>query len=279
VRDFYDEFIREPVVWYAHAPIAKAYALERWAPTANETLPGRLLWIVLPIGLVALFTRQSKSVAAPAAGSDTSPILRPALIALVIGGVVLLPALYTFRALWVRFYSVPSAPAFILLALLGVDAVRRRFPSAGAALFLGVAALAVGSLPELRGAKEHLIDVPFLADINRSLADLPYRPAVVLFKYVPKTTDENGKDVYHADVFEEPVYNVDSASPDDAEIVRANDLGDERNREIFAYYAAREPQRFFYSYDRSRPGSLTPLGWARDLARRSPNGETRIPNQ
>jgi 4-amino-4-deoxy-L-arabinose transferase-like glycosyltransferase len=260
VRDFYDEFIREPVVWYARAPIAKAYATERWAPTANESLPGRLMWVLLPLGVVGLCRKWN--------GADVTQGRDPraALVAVVVGGVVLLPALYTFRALWVRFYTVPSAPAFILLALLGVEAVRRRFPAVGAALFLAVATLAIGALPELRAAKEKLIDVRSLLNINQSLASLPHTPAVVLFKYVPKTIDESGRDVYHSDVFQEPVYNVDSASPDDAEIVRANDLGD-RNREIFEYYAGREPQRFFYSYDRSRLGSLTPLGWAKDLAR------------
>ncbi len=69
-----------------------------------------------------------------------------------------------------------------------------------------------------------------------------------------------------SDVHEEPVYNIDAAWPDDAPIVRAQDLR-ERNPEIFRYYAQHGPPRYFYCYDRTTM-TLTPMGWAADLATR-----------
>jgi hypothetical protein len=141
VRDFYDEFIREPLVWYGRVgdtgrrPIVYAYAVERLQPTAEAALPGRLMWVLLPVGLVGLAWRGRTRGASPAAKSDPGELTgrRALLVALVVGGVLLLPALYTFRALWVRFYAIPSAPGFILLALVGLEAVRRRFPAVAAA--------------------------------------------------------------------------------------------------------------------------------------------------
>jgi hypothetical protein len=109
-------------------------------------------------------------------------------------------------------------------------------------------------LPELRGTRDHFASAPILLDIDDRLADLDHTPAVVLFRY------DSGK----TDLHEEPVFNIDSASPDEAAVVRAHDRGPENHR-IFEYYANREPRRYFYLYDRAR-AELTPLGWAKDLA-------------
>jgi hypothetical protein len=64
---------------------------------------------------------------------------------------------------------------------------------------------------------------------------------------------------------EEPVYNTDAAWPDDATVIRAHDLGERRNREIYRYYAQRQPDRAFYRYDRA-DDSIRFLGFARDLS-------------
>ncbi|MDB5301841.1 MAG: hypothetical protein JWO87_3504, partial [Phycisphaerales bacterium] len=66
--------------------------------------------------------------------------------------------------------------------------------------------------------------------------------------------------------FEEPVYNTDVAWPDDAPVIRAHDLGDARNREIYAYYARTQPECMFYRFDPQATPSLKELGRARDLA-------------
>ncbi len=48
---------------------------------------------------------------------------------------------------------------------------------------------------------------------------------------------------------DDPVYNDTVAWPDDAKIIRARDLGPEKDRDIFRYYAQRQPARVFYIYD------------------------------
>ncbi|MDB5333383.1 MAG: hypothetical protein JWP03_4534 [Phycisphaerales bacterium] len=102
-------------------------------------------------------------------------------------------------------------------------------------------------------------DEPFVSKLLRtlrySLDTNVTTPAVVLFVYYPGGL-----------FFEEPVYNTSTAWPDDAPIIRAHDLGDARNREIFAYYARTQPDRMFYRFDPAATPSLTELGRARDLA-------------
>jgi hypothetical protein len=82
-------------------------------------------------------------------------------------------------------------------------------------------------------------------------------PAVVLFGPPP-------------DLWTEMVYNVDVASPDDAPIIHAKDLGP-RNVEIIEYYGQRQPDRTFYVFDWRR-GSLLRLGEAGTLRDRLRSG-------
>jgi len=49
-----------------------------------------------------------------------------------------------------------------------------------------------------------------------------------------------------------PVYNTDSAWPDDARIIYANDLGPERNADLVRYYAQRDPGRKIILFDRTQ---------------------------
>jgi hypothetical protein len=79
------------------------------------------------------------------------------------------------------------------------------------------------------------------------------------------TEDEHD---YRLSVHAEPVYNVDVAWPDDARVIRAHDLGPERDRALFAYYARVSPDRAVYVYDRAKgfgPDALTYLGTAKEL--------------
>ena len=93
---------------------------------------------------------------------------------------------------------------------------------------------------------------------DAKLADLGHTPAVVLFKYESGKTPIN---MLHI----EPVYNLETANPDDSPVIRAHDLG-QRNAEIYRYYAMQNPPRFFYRYDLST-GDLVELGDARNLAK------------
>jgi hypothetical protein len=147
-----------------------------------------------------------------------------------------------------------------------VAAIARRWQRTGAAVTLAVAALAVASLPEVRRQPDRFMSAPYLADINQKLADLQNTPAVVLFKY------ESGR----TDLHEEPVYNLDAARIDDAPVIRAQDLGDSENHRLYAYYAALPTPRFVYRYSRTT-GELTPLGWAKDLAKSPPPPAPSVP--
>ena len=47
------------------------------------------------------------------------------------------------------------------------------------------------------------------------------------------------------------MYNVETLWPDDAAIIRAHDLGPEKNLMLLRYYAQRQPERNVYFFDRA----------------------------
>src|SRR4051794_14970479 len=57
---------------------------------------------------------------------------------------------------------------------------------------------------------------------------------------------------------------ADVTYPDDAELIRAHDLGDARNVELFNYYAKRRPDLSVYRYDRG-DDSIRYLGSIHEL--------------
>jgi hypothetical protein len=227
VRDYYRVFLGPVLQTHGTHGFFKTWIGERWKPDIDVSLPGSLLLILIPVGLLT--------------------VRRPAVAALV-GGAVLIPLAFTFYPTYLNHYGLVTAPAYILLVLLAFDELRKRFPMATAALALAIATLAIGTFPEIRRQRDHFMDAIYLADINLKLANLPHTPAVVLFQYVP------GK----SDIHEEPVFNIDTPWPDDAEVIRAQDLGPENHR-IFEYYA----NRYFYRYNRST-GELSDVGWGKD---------------
>ena len=236
VRDYYRQFMCDDLRDFGSRGFLRTWIGSRWREAADVSLPAHALLLLLPVGLLGLRRRRA--------------------IAALLAGAILLPFAYTFWPAYLKHYGLVLAPAYLLTVLLGAAVVRRQFPAAaGAPLALALAALAIAGLPELRGARDSFPSAPILLDVNDKLAHLDHTPAVVLFHYEPGKTD----------VHEEPVFNIDSASPDDATVIRAHDLGPENNRRLFMYYAAREPQRYVYRYDRTH-AELLPLGWAKDLA-------------
>jgi hypothetical protein len=92
------------------------------------------------------------------------------------------------------------------------------------------------------------------------------KPALVMFTY------RKGNNMH-----EEPVYNIDVANIDDAPIVRAHDLGPERDRALIEYYAKKQPQRHVYRFDRGT-GVLEYYGTAGALAKQfAAGGATTAP--
>ena len=102
------------------------------------------------------------------------------------------------------------------------------------------------------------------------LAQLPKQPVVVMFRYDPDAQGNPHDLTFH----NEPTYNDDVAWPDDAPIIRTRDLGPRENAQLFAYYAAHQPDRIFYLYDRAAGlygrNPLHRLGSATQLAAEDP---------
>jgi hypothetical protein len=205
-------------------------------------LPNPLLIALLPVGLLGLCHRRWVATFA----------LPPFL---------LVYANYTF---FFPHYAVAMAPAVILLALAARSVLRETWPAAAGAInvtaTLLLIALALTALPELnRSRRDQWFDAPLLRQVDRDLAAIDKRPALVLFTFDPERP-----------LHEEPVYNTATAWPDDAPVIRAHDLGDARNADLIRYYAARWPGLAIYRYleaDAAAGKALRYLGAARELAR------------
>jgi len=125
-----------------------------------------------------------------------------------------------------------------------------------------VAGLVLGAYPQLRAnpPADEWAFWPLLRLIDARLEELGHKPAVVLFRF----DAENGNP--HI----EPVYNTDVAWPDDAQVIRAHDLGAERNQKLFEYYARQKEDRAVYLFDVSPAKVQDPpqyLGTVRELAK------------
>jgi hypothetical protein len=231
---------------------AKARLIDRTTklfagPPAEEQEPGRLVYgalpspllvVLLPVGLVAMLGRRRWMLLVP---------------------VGLFLAIYANYSYFFPHYTVAVLPAVILLVLGAPVAIARTWPmlAGPAALVIGlvVAAVSVTALPQVNPVRhDQWFDAPLLRGVDAALAGIGERPAIVLFKYDPERS-----------IHEEPVYNAGVAWPDDAEVIRAHDLGG-RNGELFAYYAKRRPGREVYRFD-EKDQKLTDLGNVAELSR------------
>jgi hypothetical protein len=243
--DYYDEFIVPAAREHRPDRIITTWWHERLPLLARATLPNRLLLVLLPAALLALPRARAAIVLA---------ILLPLWVVAYAG--------FTFLLDW---YGVLAAPGVIACVVL---ATARAIPDAASAkwraavrtfLALAVIVLAVSALPEFdRRVVDGGFQSPVLTFVYEYMPREVTPPAVVLFRY-------RTGDMIHA----EPVYNIDTVDPDDAPIIRAHDLGPERDRELFDYYAKHQPDRTIYLFDRG-PQPLIRLGTAAELARRFP---------
>jgi hypothetical protein len=176
--------------------------------------------------------------------------------------VAALPLFVLFYVPYVFFfphYVLAAAPCVIIGILTAARVLAdrwkstRRFYEVGLTLLIGGTAIA--ALPQWSPVNEDVFAAPLLGSVNKQLVQLPHLPAVVLFKYDPKRNTH-----------EEPVFNADAASPDDALIIRAHDLGP-ANQDLFDYYANHQPQRYFYLFNEGDL-SLIELGKATELRRK-----------
>jgi hypothetical protein len=271
VRDYYRDFLRPMLQDPMPGGFLHTWLAARLVPMADNAVPFRILFLLIPVGLLGLSGGIGGSAVnrvprgEPAARTEARPPVSniPPRLA-VAAGALLMPLAYTFWPFFLNHYALAVVPAFILLTLLGARAIQRRWPAAAAPITVALVALAVGALPEVRGQRDPRLDAPLLDDIDNQLANIERKPAVVLFRY-QSPPPGSGATPFHL----EPVYNIDTARIDDAPVIRAHDLGPAENHRIFEYYATQEPQRFFYLYDRST-AELRFLGRAKDLAAQTP---------
>ena len=236
---YYEKFIRPAVQKHRPAMFMVNFLAERFPVLLATTLPHPFVVIFLLVGLLGL--RSARDRGAAMAMWAALPMLMLA---------------YAFNAFLMAHYMVIWLPPIVLMIVLIPEALRRTFVRPAnlipAAALLFVIAAAVAAQPGLNPHATEQFQTPVVSDAREKLAALPHVPAVVFFTY-----DVEG------DFDDEPVYNLQTPWPDDAQVIRAHDLG-ARNVESIRYYAQRQPERFFYQYDQATK-QLRELGPAKVL--------------
>lgn len=227
--------------WLHGQPLANGQSRPSYlAMIADTTLPARVLLPLAVVGVLGLTDRRRLALAA------TLPVF---------------VALYLFNPFFLEHYAIAAIPAVVLLVLLGVKTLGQAWPrftrpitSAAVALVVAASLTSLWEIDRwIPGPKvdDETFHSAVLHAINVDYPTALQKPAVVLFRFHPGD-----------DFFREPVYNWDVAWPDDAPIVRAHDLGVDRDRQIVGYYASHQAQRTFYLFDDKAPDPMIPLGRA-----------------
>ncbi|MGD0461813.1 MAG: hypothetical protein ABSB74_04920 [Tepidisphaeraceae bacterium] len=237
-------------MYQRHTPMnaLRSWYRGRLRVTLENSLPDPILSILLPVALLCL--------------GDIRRLVLAAILALFLVG-------YTFYLFFLEHYIVAILPSMICLILMSSAAIQKSWPRADRLNAFVLLCIVAISLPMVWPLQPAPPVVPSNAadqrPANALLAHLPMTPAVVLFRFDPAV----------ASAHDDPVYNDTVAWPDDAPVIRARDLGPERDRVIYRYYAQRQPDRVFYIYDpRARADGKNPLspplGTARQLAENLP---------
>ncbi len=214
---------------------------DRFIDVLQRGLSQPLLWILIPAGVVAACSRRW---------------IGGAIIA---WGFAIWVLIYAGHFAYVSLYTIPAMTGAIVLVLLGAESLRTAWPRAQSyltvAIYGAIVGLSVTNWPQLnRFTRDPTMAYLFDPALPQITAAMPKGPAVVLFKFDPSWN-----------VTFEPVYNRTVAWPDDAMVIRAHDLGDARDVELYRYYAQRTPERTVYRYD-MKDRSLIFLGTAKELA-------------
>jgi hypothetical protein len=218
-----------------------------WLATGLTCHPALLA--LAPVGLLGLTDRRRCAVAATA---------------------LLLLLLYSFNPVFLEWYTLPWTGAVILLIVLGIERLTVLSPprmreAVGASLTVAVATVALVQFlsPPTPGGEG--LRSPVLEALHRYELQPHASREVLLFNL-------NGEVNAHTD----PVFNVDSAWPDDAMIMRARDLGPARDRKLLEYYAQHQPDRRVVTLD-MMTGATTEWGPAVEALKRWPATEPSTP--
>jgi hypothetical protein len=230
-----------------HTPAA---AIQTWyrgrlKQILEAALTNPAIGILLPLSLLSL--------------SEPRRWILFAALALFLGGY----AIYLFL---LDHYVIAILPSVICLILMGWQSLQRAWPASrfiGTFIPMFILLVCVSEIWPF----DPIIPLsptygPDQRAFNRELPKLSKVPAVVLFRFDPMVGTAH----------DDPVYNNDVEWPDDEWVVRARDLGPEKDMELFRYYAQRQPSRVFYIYDpdaranHEKPLS-GPIGTAAELAK------------
>ncbi|HEY0008038.1 MAG TPA: glycosyltransferase family 39 protein [Tepidisphaeraceae bacterium] len=234
-QEYYDHFLMPFLVTAKTEGFWHTVLVSRPAMTVRFALPDVMLCLLLPIGLIAL--------------------RRPAVVVAAVAGTYML--FYAPHLFYLPHYPAVIAPAVLLIVLQGcrgmyAHGVKWRW--IGAAATGLCASAAVATLPPFQGWDDVGPSWPDSTWANEQMPKDVQAPAIVLFHYSP------GVSTYH----DEPVYTASAAWPDDAPIIRAHNLGPERNRDLVKYYAEGQPDRGVWLFDRGSR-KLLYLGNVRSL--------------
>ena len=231
---YYTSFVKPSIESHRPDHIAEVL-IHQWIPTAVRTaLPSAILLVFVPLGFLGLKDAR-----------------RQALVLIWPLGI----AFYSLSVMISWYYLLFTMPAVLLCVLLGCRQVEIAWPAVrewtSTGLSLLIISFCIAALPEARNESLDQFMAPSLKAVIEKLRDI-HEPALVLF-------------TFHAgdNIHEEPVYNIDVANPDDAPIIRAQDLGP-RNHELFEYYAKLQPNRRVFRFDR-HSNTLYSLGNVKEL--------------
>jgi hypothetical protein len=235
---YYDDFLVPYLQQHSPAKVLPNLLFDRIPKLIKIALPSPLLVVLVPVALLGMTDRRR---------------------AVVFAVVPLFFGLYTLNAVFLEHYALVVAPLMVMLVGLACNSLARLFARVRETVLFGsttaVVILAAWGFPELNRRMGLNYDQPMLALTQAQLSILERKPAVVLFEF--------GE---WSNVHVEPVYNVETAWPDDAQVVRAHYRSDLDR--LIRYYAepAHGGPRHFYRFD---PELSSPvyLGRADDLVR------------
>src|SRR6185437_4826140 len=228
IQKLYDDLDRKSIMGFTSARKAVVgWFRERVPLTWGSTTPTLFLVILLPVALVGLTDRRRV-------------VLWSMSWCYLIGA----GFFYIFSAQ----YTIAVAPAIIFTVLLGMHVIHRTWPKfslVNVFLPLGVLMLALEYVA--------INQQNFFEPIPKDRMSLGW-VSKLNYQWIPEHVQEPALVFFHFDkserAWEEPVYNWDVASPDEAPIIRVHDLGPTKNRELLAYYARTQPDRHVYWFDR-----------------------------
>lgn len=235
---YYDDFLVPYLKEHSPAKVLPNLVLDRLPKLVKVDLPSPLLVILLPVAALGL--------------SDRRRLVVLSVVPMFFG-------LYALNAVFLEHYTLVVSPMVAILVVLACHNIVELFPRIRAAVLAitttAVLVLAAGGFPEINRKMGLNYEMPMVALAQAQLSVLERKPAVVLFEFGEWSI-----------VHDEPVYNVTTAWPDDAEIIRAHYRPDLER--IIRYYAdpARGGPRHFYRFDPERSSPVY-LGRADELLR------------